>query len=250
MDTSDENDAGALLKKLMENDTGTVSSYFSSVVQLNSHIIYPVANFGAAMTPFYTSLAIWVGAVILVAMLKADLSDKMRALLVNAKNWQIYLGRFGVFLLLSFLQCVLIAAGDLFFLGVQCAHPVRFFVTCLYIGVVFMTLIYTLTASFGNVGKAVAVILLVFQVAGSGGTIPIEMTPSFFHIFYPLLPLTHSMAALRECVAGMYGNDYYVDLGILSIYIWISLLMGLLLRNPMISMNRRFVEKVESTKVM
>ncbi len=250
MDQDDGTGTRDILRKLMENDNNAVSGYVSSIVKLNSHIIYPVENFGAAMTPFYTSLAIWVGAVVLVAMLQVEISEKMRARLKNAKNWQIYLGRYGVFLLISLLQSLLIAVGDLAFLGVQCVHPVRFILTCLYAGFVFVTLVYTLTASFGNIGKAIAVILMVFQVAGSGGTIPIEMTPSFFHIFYPLLPLTHSMTALRECIAGMYGNDYYVQLGILSIYVWISLLLGLILRNPMINLNHRLVEKLESTKVM
>lgn len=250
IDGEDESGTGDILKNLMNNDTDTVSSYISSVVQLDSHILYPVENFGSAIAPFYTSLAIWVGAVILMAMLKVTVSEKQLALLSKVRNWQLYLGRFGIFLLLAVAQCLLLSAGELYYLGVQCAHPALFILTCIYLGIVFVTMVYTLTATFGNVGKAVAVILMVFQVAGSGGTIPIEMTPPFFHIFYPLLPVTHSMTALRECIAGLYGNTYYMELGILSIYIWISLLLGLVLRNLMINMNRKFVQKVESTKVM
>ena len=250
MDKEDGSGAAEILDRLMKEDASTVSGYLSSVAALDTHIIYPVTNFGAAMTPFYTSLAIWVGAIILAAMLKADVSEKKLAALSRPRNWQLYLGRYGVFLTLSFLQSLLIALGDLFFLGVVCAHPVRFVLTCLYISLVFVTVVYTLTASFGDIGKAMAVILLVFQVAGSGGTIPIEMTPPFFHRFYPLLPLTHSMAALRECVAGLYENDYWIDLGILAVYIGLSLLVGLILRNPVIELNRRLKEKLESTKVM
>ena len=250
LNTEGETGAKAVLEQLMHQDAGRVSSYLSSVVKLDTHVIYPVNNFGAAMTPFYTCLAIWVGAIILAAMLKADVSAKTLAALTRPRNWQLYLGRFGIFLTLSLLQSLLIALGDLFFLGVVCAHPVRFVLTCLYIGLVFVTIVYTLTASFGNIGKALAVILLVFQVAGSGGTIPIEMTPPFFHRFYPLLPVTHSMAALRECVAGLYGSDYWIELGILAVYIGLSLLLGLVLRNPMINMNHRLEEKVEGTKVM
>ena len=246
----DETGARQILERLMGEDAGTVGGYFSSVVALDTHIIYPVENFGAAMTPFYTCLAIWVGGIILAAMLKAEVSQRTLATLTRPRNWQLYLGRYGIFLILGLLQCLLIALGDLFFLGVVCAHPVRFVLTCLYTGVVFVTMIYTLTVSFGNIGKAAAVILLVFQVAGSGGTIPIEMTPPFFHTFYPLLPLTHSMAALRECVAGLYGQDYWIELGILAVYLGISLLFGLVLRNPLLNLNRWFEEKVESTKVI
>lgn len=250
LNQEDGSSAQDILSRLMNNNASTVSSYFSSVVRLDTHIIYPVANFGAAMAPFYTCLAIWVGGTVLVAMLKTTVSRKTLDTLHNAKNWQIYLGRSCVFILIGLCQSLLISTGDLFFLRVQCVHPFLFILTCLYISFVFVTLVYTLTVSFGNIGKAIAVILMVMQVAGSGGTLPIEMTPPFFHIFYPLLPVTHAMAALRECITGLYGNDYLIDLGILSIYIGISLLLGLVLRNPMINMNRKFVEKVESTKVM
>ena len=248
--TSSGDDSSEVLENLLHSDPGTVSRYLSSIVRLDSHIIYPVENFGSAMAPFYTSLAVWFGAIVLVAMLKADPSQRLVSTLNRPKNWQLYLGRSGIFLVLSFLQCLLLALGDLFFLGVSCAHPGLFVLTVLYTGFVFITLVYTLTTSFGNIGKALAVILLVFQVAGSGGTIPIEMTPPFFHRFYPLLPITHSMTAMRECIGGRYGNTLLTEYGILFLYVAASWLLGLVLRNPMIKMNHFFEEKVEDTKVM
>ena len=247
---SAEDGTGEMLDNLLRSDAEVVSGYLSSVVKLETHTIYPVANFGSAMAPFYTSLAIWFGAIVLVAMLKVDISDRLAGTLKNPKNWQLYLGRYGVFLALSLFQCLLLSLGDLFYLGVSCAHPARFVLTCLYTGFVFVTIVYTLTASFGNIGKALAVILMVFQVAGSGGTIPIEMTPPFFHLFYPMLPLTHSMAAMRECVGGMFGGTLLTECGILFVYVAVCWLFGLVLRNPMLRLNHFFAEKVEETKVM
>ena len=243
-------DPGEILDDLLRSDPETVSSYLSSIVQLDEHAVYPVANFGSAMAPFYTSLAVWFGAIVLVAMLNADVSDRLTQTLTRPRNWQLYLGRYGVFLVLGLLQCLLLALGDLFFLGVTCAHPGWFLLTCLYTGFVSLTVVYTLTASFGNIGKALAVILMVFQVAGAGGTIPIEMTPPFFHRFYPLLPLTHSMTAMRECIGGMYGHTLLTEYGILAIYVGASWVLGLVLRNPMIRMNRFLSEKLDETKVM
>ena len=75
-----------------------------------------------------------------------------------------------------------------------------FLLGCWFSSLVFVNIIYTLTVSLGDIGKAVSVILLVVQVAGTGGTFPIEVAPSFFRAVYPLLPFTHSMAALRETV--------------------------------------------------
>ena len=116
--------------------------------------------------------------------------------------------------------------------------------------IVYVNIIYTLTVSFGDIGKAISVILLVVQVAGAGGTFPIEVAPGFFRAVYPLLPFTHSMAALREAVGGMYEMVYWIELGKLGIFLVISLFVGLVLRRPIIKMNDAFTEKLEETKIM
>lgn len=114
----------------------------------------------------------------------------------------------------------------------------------------YVNIIYTLTVSFGDVGKAICVILLVIQVAGSGGTFPIEMAPSFFQKVYQFLPFTHSMGAMREAIAGLYGNIYVKELGTLGLFLIFSLLLGLVFRKPVIRLNELFTEKLEETKLM
>ena len=142
------------------------------------------------------------------------------------------------------------AVGDLYYLGIQCEHPFYFLLAGWISSIVYVNIIYTLTISFGDIGKAVSVILLVIQVAGSGGTFPIEVAPGFFQAVYPLLPFTHSMAAMRECIAGFYQNTYWMELGFLLLFLVPSLLLGLVLRKPVIRLNDRFMEKLESTKLM
>lgn len=83
-----------------------------------------------------------------------------------------------------------------------------------------------------------------------GGTFPIEVAPAFFKAVYPLLPFVHSMAALRETIGGMYGMTYWTELGKLGIFLILSLILGLLLRKPVIRMNEAFAEKLEETKIM
>ena len=46
------------------------AEFLSSPVSVTEETIYPVASYGDAMTPFYSALAIWVGGVILTAILK------------------------------------------------------------------------------------------------------------------------------------------------------------------------------------
>ena len=238
------------VRELLGSDTQTISAFLSAPVDLDTKAMYPVENYGSAMAPFYSVLSIWVGAIVLVAMLKVNLDEKRKRELEDLKNYQMYLGRMIFFLIMGLLQSGLVCLGDLFFLEIQCEHPLYFLFAGWITGIVFTIIMYTLTISFGDVGKAVAVVLLVIQVAGSGGTFPIEMTPQFFQSVYKLLPFTHAMTAMRECIAGFYENTYWISLGYLGIYVIIFLFVGLVLRKPIIRLNELFTEKLESTKLM
>ena len=169
---------------------------------------------------------------------------------VSLKTNQVYLGRYLLFMIVGLLQSTLICLGDLLYLGIQCKHPFLFMLAGWFSSIVYVNIIYTLTVSFGDIGKAVSVVLLVMQVAGSGGTFPIEVAPAFFKAVYPLLPFVHSMAAFRETIGGMYGMTYWTELGKLGIFLLLSLILGLLLRKPVIRMNEVFAEKLEETKIM
>ena len=238
------------LKALISGDKSAISTFLAAPVSLDTHKIYEIANYGSSMAPFYSVLSIWIGGIVLVAMLKVNVSENCTKGLKNVELHQIYFGRFITFMVVGLFQSTLIALGDLLYLGIQCEHPFLFLLGCWFSSLVFVNIIYTLTVSLGDIGKAVSVILLVVQVAGTGGTFPIEVAPSFFRAVYPLLPFTHSMAALRETVGGMYGMNYWIDLGKLAIFLGISLIVGLVLRKPIIKANDAFTEKLEETKLM
>jgi putative membrane protein len=238
------------LESIISGDRSSISSFLAAPVSLKTHKVYEIANYGSSMAPFYSVLSIWIGGIVLVAMLKVNVSDKCTEGLENVKLYQVYFGRFITFLIVGLFQSTLIALGDLLYLGIQCEHPFLFLLACWFSSIVFVNIIYTLTVSLGDIGKAVSVILLVVQVAGTGGTFPIEVAPKFFQAVYPLLPFTHSMAALRETVGGMYGMNYWIDLGKLAIFLVISLFVGLVLRKPIIKLNDAFTEKLEETKLM
>lgn len=238
------------LESIISGDRSSISSFLAAPVSLKTHKVYEIANYGSSMAPFYSVLSIWIGGIVLVAMLKVNVSEKCTEGLENVKLYQVYFGRFITFLIVGLFQSTLIALGDLLYLGIQCEHPFLFLLACWFSSIVFVNIIYTLTVSLGDIGKAVSVILLVVQVAGTGGTFPIEVAPKFFQAVYPLLPFTHSMAALRETVGGMYGMNYWIDLGKLAIFLVISLFVGLVLRKPIIKLNDAFTEKLEETKLM
>ena len=247
--SSDDNGIQLLTSLLSENPEA-IGSFLASPVELNETQIYPTENYGSAMAPFYSTLAIWVGAVVMAAMLKVNVSDNLKRKLKNPKEHQLYIGRILLLVCIGILQSALICLGDLYFLGIQCEHPVLFILAGCISSLVYVNIIYALTVSFGDIGKAIAVVLMVMQVAGSGGTFPIQCAPAFFQKVYPLLPFVHSMNAMRECIAGFYGMNYWIELGKLLLFLIPALLLGLVLRKPVIRLNDAFTEKLESTHLI
>lgn len=239
------------LKKIIGDDASSLSMYLSAPVKIERNAVYPIENNGSMMIPFYTLLSLWVGAVILVAMLQVNLGQERREMYLGIKPSEEYFGRYGIFSLLSFGQSLFVCLGDVFLLQVQCVHPVLFVISGLVIGQVFAFFVYTLTVSFGNVGKALSVILLVVQVAGSGGIFPIEMSGGIYEVLYPFLPFVYGMKALQACVAGIYGMELVQSLAFIVASLGtFSLLLGLVIRKPIIKFNNFSHEQLSKTKLM
>ena len=238
------------VRELIGSDPAALADALAAPVALDRQAVYHIKNYGSAMAPFYTTLSIWVAGIVLAAMLKANVDEADVKALGNPRLHELYLGRYAFFALLAFAQATLVCAGDLLFFGIQCEHPFQFMLVGWLAGFVFSNMIYTLTVSFGDIGKAIAVVLLVMQVAGSGGTFPIEMTADFFQAVYPFLPFTHAINAMHAAMAGAYGMEFWIELGTLSLYLIPSLALGLVFRRPVIRANHWIIEKLEETKLM
>lgn len=240
----------ATIKTMIGNDPEGLAASLSGPVALDRKPVYPIRNYGSAMAPFYTILSLWVGSIVLAAMMKVSVDDELINELIPVRLHEIYLGRYLFFGGLALLQATLVCAGDILFFGIQCDNPLQFVLAGWIASLVFSNIVYTLTVSFGDIGKALAVVLLVMQVGGSGGTFPIEMTGPVFQAIYPFLPFTHGINAMHAAMAGGYHMEYWVELGILVSYLIPSLALGVVFRRPVIKANDWIIEKLESTKLI
>lgn len=230
-----------MMSAIKENPQMIVD-FISSPVQMNTVEIYAISNYGSAMAPFYTVLALWVGALILVALIHVKVKDGED--LEGVKPYQKFFGRYISFFVIGQVQTIITVFGDLFYVGIQCKHPIAFTLAAMMTSFVFTFLIYSLTAAFGNIGEAIAVVIMVIQVAGAGGTFPVEVLPSVYQYLYKFMPFSYCMNALRECVAGMYQHTYGRCLATLLIYVGISVIIGLLLAKPC----AKLLDKLEHSK--
>ena len=238
------------LREIIGSDPTALASALSAPVQLDRHAIYPVDDFGSAMSPLYTTLALWIGALLMMVTLKVVPGARTLEQLDNPTAPQLFLGRFGSVALLSLLQSPILALGNMLFLRVQVADPLLYLVCFWVAGLVFAFIIYTLVVSFANLGKALSVFLLIIQVSGGGGSYPLQLLPDFVQNLSPYLPITHAVNAMRAAMFGVYQGDFWIEIGVLLLFCIPFVLLGLVLRNPLIKIVSKFVEKVESTKVM
>ena len=238
-----------LVRTIMGGDSASLVSFLSAPVELDREAFFPVENNGSAMTPFYTTMALWVGGTLMGLVIYVGISKRAEEE-TGASPRHAYLGRLAFFLCVGALQATILLLGDLYFLRVQCENPVLFLLTGWLASTVFINIIYALATSFGDVGKAIAVFIMVLQVAGSGGTFPVQMLPPLFQMAYPFLPFVHSENAFRAAMFGVYNGDWAQEMAILAAFLIPALLLGLVLRKPFVPLNEWIEEKMEETKLM
>lgn len=215
-------------------------NFMSSPVDLVEETIFPMHNYGTAMTPFYSVLAQWVGMTLLISMLSVHAKGEYRPS-------EEYFGKFLLFATIALVQGLIIALGDLYLLNIYCVNPGLFIVGILFTSITFTFIVYSLVSVFGNVGKVVSIILLVLQVAGSGGTFPIQLTPKFFQIINPFLPFTYAISFARESIGGIVENVLAKDIIIMCIYSVGAVLISLFLKKPINKLLHGFAEKFEES---
>ena len=230
-------DLGAI-QAAIGSDPAALADAISAPVKVDRQAVYPVGSFGSQMTPFYTILSLWVGALLMTTMLRTELTERQRDELATITGKrptlaQEFFGRSAIYLGMGVAQAVLACLGLLFFVDVSCTYPVLFVLAGVVASIVFAFINYTLTAVFGALGKAISVLLLVFQLAGSGGSFPVQMLPDMFTKLAPLLPTTHAFNAMRSAMAGIYHGDYWIQLGCLLLFVVPMLLIVMPLRRPL-----------------
>jgi putative membrane protein len=213
------------LTQLSAVNSSGVNNYFYSPVGIKKTNVYPVDNYGSSVAPFYISLALWIGAIMSGIIIKTRYIKKQ---LYNPI--EMYFGRMVLYLSVGILQGLVIAAGC-FMVGVEVTNPLLFILTMILASMVCTVIVYSLVSVFGNIGKALAIVVLVLQISGTGGVYPIQIMASFFGVANAYLPLTYCIDALREVMLGMYWPNFTVAVLKLIIYPLIAFVLSVIIKS-------------------
>lgn len=234
------------LIQLLKHDPKKESSFLANPIQMETKRIFPIPNYGSAMAPFYTMLALWVGATLLISSLRVDMEKPEE----NLNDYQLFFGRLLTFLTIGFFQAIIVSLGDLYLIQVYAADKLWFVLFSIFISMVFIIITYTLCSVFGNVGKGLVIIFLVLQISSSGATFPVSLTSSFFQKLNPFMPFTYSVSMLRETVGGMVHEVVVKDTLFLLVFAATSFLIALLLKKPLRNWIQHTADKAKSTKII
>ncbi|MGX0911373.1 YhgE/Pip family protein [Staphylococcus caprae] len=243
----DKDDAVDKLIDTLKNDLKKQADTIANPINKKTTDVFPVKDYGSGMTPFYTALSIWVGGLLMVSLLSVDNKhEHLRPILTKR---QIYLGKAGFFFMLGVIQALIVSIGDLVILKAAVESPVLFVSIAVFSSLVFNSIIYTCVSMLGNPGKAVAIILLVLQIAGGGGTFPIQTAPQFFQTISPYLPFTYAIDALRETVGGIVPEILITKVVVLTLFGLGFIIFGVCMKPVMDPLMRKIAKRAAESKV-
>ena len=226
---------------LMTNEASVIAENMASPIKMKTEEVYPIRTFGSIMAPFYTVIAQWICALFAAVMIHVQVRRRENE---QIRLHEAFFGRYRLFLMIGLAQALLVSLGELLYVGIQCLHPLLFILAACVNSIVFTLIIYSLVFALENIGLAVSVIAMILQVAGGGGTFPVEVLPPVFRHLFPFMPFRYAMDAMRDCIGGMYDHTYIKCLGALLLFGVGAVLFGLLLHKPM----KGIIEKVEESK--
>lgn len=247
--TAEQTGSNTTTANATSNQSQVVSNaqeYFHSPTVLSNFSYYEANNYGQQVTPFYTVLAAWVGCIILVALLSVRPIKDEEAEKYSPTD--VYAGKFGLFAILNILQSIVMFIA-LNLIGITLVDPVMTFITMFIVGLSFMVVIYSLVSVFGNVGKALALIILVFQISGTNGIYPIEIMSPIMQSLMPYLPMTYGILMLKDAVFGVIWPSFISNLGCLLVFPLVAILLSILIKEKLDKSSKYFNKKLSESKL-
>ena len=236
------------LLDMITNNWQDQSDFLASPVEIQDNRLFPWANYGSAVTPFYTVLCLWIGGYILSIILGTKVNSFEDG--EKPKTYEVYFGKMILFLFIGIGQAIIASTGALFILHTSAVHPIMFVLYTIFVSIVFVIIIYTAVSVYGYGGIIMGVVLLVIQVAGTSGTFPIEVNPADFQRLAPILPFTYAISGIRQLMAGIVYSILLRDTVVLFGFMTTAILIGVLFRKHAHKRRSKYVDKLKESSIM
>ena len=164
-----------------------LEKYAADPVNVKESPLHPVPNYGTAFAPYFMSLSLYVGALILFVGIYLDADEKIKVLTRNSQHKFV---RVGVFALIGVAQAVALGLLVRHGLGLTIVNVPAYYLSCILVSIVFISIVEFFFVNLKDAGKFLSMLLLILQLTSCGGTFPMETVPKFFQVLYPYMPKT------------------------------------------------------------
>ena len=176
-----------------------LADFAAAPVTVENTPVNPVANYGTAFAPYFLSLSLWVGALMIFLGTYMDNDDSFTILSRNSKRK--YLRSF-IYLGLGLVQAVVLGKVLELGLGLTVSNEALYYLACCLFSVTAVSIVQFFMVNCKAVGKFLCIIILILQLTSCGGTFPMETVPGLFNVLYPFMPMTYSVGLLKEAISG------------------------------------------------
>jgi putative membrane protein len=194
-----------LQKSLTENIGTADAGGLAASVQVDIKAYAPVPNNGAAYCPYFASLALWLGGIMITFVFHCR---RVIEPLKDAPRWVCWFAKSALPLGVGLLQATVVVAVLRLAMGIAFVHPWLVWLAAALGSITFVSVILLLIAVLGDAGRLPAVILLILQLAAAGGIYPVELSGSFYEAIHPYLPLTALVNAFRATMFGAFDGTW------------------------------------------
>lgn len=232
---------------ILQSNPDLVANFLANPFNIKEVEVYSVPNYGSAMAPIYSVLAIWVGGLILTSILKTEPRkiDFVNEPSIREKHF----GKMLLFIFLASIQGFIIAVGNIFLLKVYSVSPMLMVTFSILSAITFSIIIFTNVSLLGNVGKAINIVFMIIQLAGCGGSYPIQVDPLIFRILEPFFPFTYAVGGFREAIAGPLLSSVMLDISILVLFSILYIILGFIFKPKLKSVVKRFEKKFHESGI-
>lgn len=196
---------------LSEDQRDEAALVMSQPVEVSMEVQNAAEVYGRGMAPMFFSIALWVFGIAAFNIMRPVsgrmLAGRRRPLALALSAWlPVGLLAFGGGLVMMLATLPM---------GLAPAHPVRLVALIIVTAAVFSLIAHLLQTAVGTPGSAALLVLLILQLASTGGTYPAAVLPGFFRWLHPFMPMTYTIEAFRQTISGGLDSHFWGPLAVL-----------------------------------
>lgn len=199
-----------------EQKASAETPVMSSPISVKNNSYDTVANYGSGLTPYFISLGLWVGGIMTFFVIDFEKKPKKKSDILT---------KYAMLCIIGLVQSIVLDTILICCLGLNVENPWQFYGFTILVSLSFMAILQLFIHNLGNIGRYIAIILLVLQLTSAAGTFPKETLPAFFQIINPLLPMTYSISGIRDIVftnelSNLVGPVlYFIGMIVISLFV-------------------------------